>query len=483
MNFFLYLLAAFHLTSNISTLHAKHIDAPSAITLSDLDSLPQFGSEQEEVSDRKFIRALFQEALRERQSYGWLESLCEIGPRLSGSEGAAEALHWLEMVMKDAAFDQVISQKVMVPHWERGPAEKALIKDSHGGSYLLNLMAIGGSVATPQQGISAQVYTVESLSEIEEADANDVAGKIVFYNFSWDHSTLSPGASYGANVGMRAQGAIKAAEKGAVASLIRSVGSGTDDVPHTGVGYYKEGVDSIPAAALGSQSADLLASIVKLDPSAKVELHMHPRWYPDAESRNLIAQMDGSRSDSIIAFGGHIDSWDVGCGAHDDAAGCLHALGALTLLKQMGYEPRHTLRAVMFINEENGTRGGMEYASLADANEEKHIIAIESDAGGYSPRGFGFTGSEKQLAKLQSFVSLFPTNTVGYIRKGGGGVDIGPLHRSDGTPMMGLLTDNQKMFDLHHSANDTFDSVHPREMELGTAAMAAIIYLIDKYGL
>lgn len=433
--------------------------------------------------DRHEIKALFDAALTERQSYNWLKDLCALGPRLSGSQQSLEAIHWVKRVMDTCGFDNVFLQEVIVPHWERGSSEKAWLTDNKGNDYPLNVLAVGGSIATKPEGLEAEVIEVGSLIDLEEIDAADVKGKIVFFNPLFDQRNIMTGASYGANVSVRSRGAIKAAEKGAVASIIRSVSSAYDDAPHTGTGSYDEDVDSIPAAALGVKSADLLHSILLLDPNAKLHLQMNCRWHPEALSYNVVAEVKGSENpEEIIVIGGHLDSWDVGQGAHDDGAGCMHALGALKLIVDQNIETKRTIRAVMFINEENGTRGGIAYADLAVKGAEKHIVAIESDAGGFSPRGFGVTANDQQHAKLESYLDLFPRNTISYFGRGGGGVDIGPLYRTTGTPMMGLMVDGQKVFDLHHSANDVIEAVHPRELELGTASMAAIVYLIDKYG-
>ena len=437
----------------------------------------------QDVDDHRMVKALFDDALSERQSYRWLKDLCAIGPRLSGSQESLNAIHWVKAVMDTCGFDSVYLQEVMVPHWERGAPESATVSSDHGRNYELSVLAIGGSVATPSDGITAKLVEVHSLDDLDALNDDEVAGKIVFYNFTFDQRNIATGASYGANVGMRSQGAIRAAAKGAVASLIRSVTSANDDIPHTGTGSYNEDQDSIPAAALGVQSADLLHRILSQDTDARLTLKINARWLPEAKSYNVIGEIRGSTNpDEIIAVGGHMDSWDVGHGAHDDGAGCMHSLGALSLLKAH-VQPKRTIRAVMFINEENGTRGGQKYAEVARDMKEKHIIAIESDAGAFSPRGFGFTGDEKQLEKLQSWLAFFPRNTISYVKKGGGGVDIGPLHRQTGAPMMGLNVDGQRMFDYHHSAKDVFETVHPREMELGTASLATMIYLIDKYGL
>ena len=438
----------------------------------------------QDASDKQMIRNFYDDALTGRQSYLWLEDLCEIGPRLSGSKASLDAIYWVKSVMDTCGFDTAYLQPVMVPHWERGAKEKAILTDRNGNTYDLSVLAIGGSVGTPDKGLRAEVIEVQSVDDLELLSAEDVKGKIVFYNPPFDQRNLSPGSSYGANVIVRSRGAIAAARKGAVASLIRSVSSSYDDAPHTGTGNYQEGLDSIPAAALGVQSAEKLHDILALDPSATVHLSMHCRWYEDAQSYNVIGEVRGSEfPEEIIVMGGHLDSWDVGDGAHDDGAGCMHSLGALKLIVDREIRPKRTIRAVMFINEENGTRGGRAYADSAMAKKEHHIAAIESDAGGFSPRGFGMTASDDKRLKVENFLPLFPRNTISYISKGGGGVDIGPLHRADGTPMLGLIVDGQKMFDLHHSPNDVFETVHFRELELGTATMAGMIYLLDKYGL
>lgn len=445
---------------------------------------PGIAQEDQEV-DREIISVLFEEALTQRQSYVWLRDLClEIGPRLSGSSNAAKAIEWVKYISDTSGFDLVFLQDVMVPHWERGEAEHAVLIDSKGNELELSVLAIGGSIATPPDGISGQVLEVASLQEVNQLTREEVEGKILFYNPPFDHSNIMTGASYGANVGTRSRGAIAGAEKGAIASIIRSVTSADDDYPHTGTGSYTDGIPKIPAAALGVHSADRLSEVIARDPQATLRLMMNCQWFEDAPSHNVVAEIRGSEyPDEIIVVGGHLDSWDVGHGAHDDGAGCMHALGALKLLKKLGIQPKRTIRAVMFINEENGTRGGQRYAELAVVNKEKHLIAIESDAGGFTPRGFGVTSSNEQREKLEQWLPLFPRNTISYFSRGGGGVDIGPLHRATGTPMMGLSVDSQRMFDLHHSARDVFEEVHPRELELGTASLAAIIYLLDKYGL
>jgi len=428
--------------------------------------------------DIQVIRSIFDEALVNGKSYDWLRELCiEVGPRLSGSEGANKAVIWGKSLMESLNFDKVFLQDVMVPHWERGPKESARILDGA----KLNMLAIGGSVATPKGGIKATVVEVQSLEEVEELGEAGVKDKIIFYNRAFDQRNIQTGAGYGGVVDQRSQGASQGAKYGALAIVMRSASSSFDDAPHTGALNYAEDIPRIPAGALGVQSAILLSQELKKQPNLELQLVINSIWHEDAPSHNVVGELLGSESEKIITVGGHLDSWDVGQGAHDDAAGCVHSIEALNLLKTLGIKPKHTLRAVLFMNEENGTRGGQKYAEIAKEADEKHLIAIESDAGGFSPRGFGLSGPDEMLARMRSWLPLFPQNTISYINKGGGGVDVGPIHREIGVPMMGLSVDPQRTFDYHHSPNDVFEMVNRRELLLGSASLAAMIYLIDKY--
>ena len=430
------------------------------------------------------IKSFFDEALSEKASYLLLKQLCEdVGPRLSGSKGAKAAVLWAKGIMEKENFDEVYLQDVMVPHWERGEKEEAFMVEADSKRTELSFLAIGGSVSTPPEGITGEIIEVMSMDDLVELGEEKIKGKIVFFNQAFDPRNISQGASYGATVGQRTQGAIKAAGYGAIAAVIRSLSSAWDDVPHTGTMSYKEDVDSIPHGALGVRSAELLSQKLK-EGQVKLHIKINSLWHPDAPSHNVIGVIKGQEfPEEIITVGGHLDSWDVGQGAHDDGAGCMHALGMLKLFKKLGIKPKRTIRAVMFMNEENGTRGGLKYAEVAKNNDEKHLVAIESDAGGFTPRGFGVTASNKQLEKIRSWLPYFDPRTIAYFGKGGGGVDIRPLHEAIGTPMIGLITDGQRTFDYHHSANDIIENVHPRELELGTASLAALVYLIDRYGL
>ena len=432
------------------------------------------------------INTFYGDALEFKESYNLLRILSkDIGQRLSGSEGAKKAVQWTKKVMEDYGFDSVYLQPVMVPHWERDKSrQEAYFFNSDGKKINLAILAAGGSVSTPKTGLSAGVVEVKSLEEVDRLGEEGVGGKIVFYNKAFNPRFINQGNSYGSTGFQRRSGAIKASEYGAVASVFRSLSSSDDDVPHTGSMSYKDVVDSIPHAGLGVVSAKKLSAELKTNKELKLFLNFGGKWYPDALSHNVIGELKGSEfPNEIITVGGHLDSWDVGEGAHDDGAGCVHAIGALRLFQKQNISPKRTIRAVMFMNEENGLKGGSQYAKNAKDYQETHIAAIESDASAYVPRGFGFSGSDEQLKKLRGWLKYFDKNTISYFSKGGGGADIGPLHRSLGTPMFGLSVDGQKYFEMHHTEKDVFELVNARELELGTASLASLIFLIDKYGL
>lgn len=433
--------------------------------------------------DSAMVAQIFNQALTQGEAYDLLKHLClNIGPRLSGSEGAADAVNWTKEVMENYKFDKVSLQEVMVPHWERGSKESAKIVDNNTD---LNILAIGGSVPTPSNGLTAEVVVVNSLEEIDALGEKAIKDKIVFYNYAFKQAHIRSFRGYSDAVRHRVNGADRASKYGAKAILIRSVTSAFDDAPHTGTLIYDDStVQRIPAAALGYQSADKLADAIAKNSNTKVQLQINSKWFPDALSHNVIGELTGTeKPEEIIVIGGHLDAWDTGHGAHDDGSGCIHAIEALRLLQKLGVKPKRTIRAVMFMNEENGTKGGRKYAAVAKEKAENHILAIESDAGGFTPRGFGVTGSAELVKKLQSWLPYFDKNTISYIQKGGGGADIRFLNSETGTPLVGFIPDSQRYFDLHHSPNDTFDKINRRELELGAASMATLIYFVDKYGL
>lgn len=436
-------------------------------------------------TDEQVIRKIYDEALGKGQSYEMLEHLCtKIGPRLSGSPGAAAAVEWSRQVMHAYGFDSVWLQPVMVPHWVRGKKEIGRIVNSKKlGSEAVNICALGGSVGTGAGGVLANVVEVKTWDELKQLGEKGVKGKIAFFNRPMDPKLIPMFSSYGGAVDQRANGASEAAKLGAIGVIVRSMGVNLEDYPHTGSLRYTLNVPKIPAVAIATRHAELLSELLKDDKDLKFYFETHCETLPDAPSFNVIGELKGTeRPDEIIVVGGHLDSWDLGQGAHDDGAGCVQSIEVLRLFKAMGYKPKRTIRAVMFMNEENGLRGGVEYANQAKLKNEKHIAAIESDRGGFTPRGFTVPTQPKAKAKVQSWKPLLEPYGLSDFSQEGGGADISPL-APQGVPLMGYLPDSQRYFNFHHTAEDTFDKVDKRELELGAAAMAAIIYLIDRYGL
>jgi len=440
---------------------------------------------QDTSKTQLFINNIFYKTLNTGATYQLLDELCTKFPlRLSGSSGAQGAVKWTKSLMEKYGFDNVFLQEVMVPHWERGDQEVARIIFSDNSKKELSVLALGGSVATGAQGVTAKVIEVQTLEEVEKLGQENINGKIVFYNGAFDQSFIETFSGYGKAVRQRSEGASQAAKFGAVAVVIRSVGTAHDDIPHTGSLSYKPDSLKIPAAALGVLSAELLSNELKNNPELKLFLKMNCRTLPEALSYNVVGEIKGSVfPEKIILVGGHLDAWDVGHGAHDDGAGVMQSISTAKTLMDLGYKPRHTLRVVMFMNEENGLRGGKKYAELAVKNNENHLLAIETDAGGFTPRGFTFEGPDSTLFIMQNWLKYFPDMTISFFSKGGGGADIGPLNKANGTPIVGLRPDPQRYFDFHHSPADVFSAVNRRELELGTASLATLIFLVDQYGL
>ena len=378
----------------------------------------------------------------------------------------------------------VIKQQCMVPHWVRGPKEKAfIIEGSKKTEVPVN--AIGHSIATPKEGLTAEVIEVKSWDELKTlGEKNMLKDKIVFYNFKWNQKNIRTFHSYGDAVGPRAGGAAKAAPYGAIGVVIRSAGSSLDDYPHTGWMGYNDTIKKIPACAISTNAAELLSRklMIKTAGPVKFSFTQLCEMLPDTPSFNVIGEIKGSEfPDEIILVGGHLDSWDTGHGAHDDGAGVVQSMEVLSLFLKLGIKPKRTIRAVLFMNEENGGRGGAKYAELAKQNNEKNIAAIESDAGGFTPHGFGFSGDSAKVEKLLQWSALFSDYGLWNWDKNGGGADIGHLN-GQGTVLIGLHPDSQRYFDYHHTAQDTFDKVNRRELELGAASMAGLVYLMSEYG-
>lgn len=435
--------------------------------------------------DEQFIRKIYDEALARGQSYEMLEHLCtKIGPRLSGSPGAAAAVEWSRQVMQAYGFDSVWLQPVMVPHWVRGKKEIGRIVNSKKlGLEAVNICALGGSVGTGAAGVLANVVEVKTWDELKQLGEKGVKGKIVFFNRPMDPKIIPMFSSYGGAVDQRANGASEAAKLGAIGVIVRSMGVNLEDYPHTGSLRYALNVPKIPAVAISTRHAELLSSLLKDDKELKFYFETHCETFPDAPSFNVIGELKGTQyPEEIIVVGGHLDSWDLGQGAHDDGTGCVQSIEVLRLYKAMGYKPKRTIRAVMFMNEENGLRGGVEYANQAKLKNEKHIAAMESDRGGFTPRGFTMPSDAKAKEKIRSWKPLLEPYGLADFSQEGGGADISPL-APQGVPLMGFLPDSQRYFNFHHTPEDTFDKVDKRELELGAASMAALVYLIDQYGL
>ncbi|MFY7668896.1 MAG: M20/M25/M40 family metallo-hydrolase [Crocinitomicaceae bacterium] len=431
--------------------------------------------------DSIFIRKVYDEALLRGKAYEDLRQLCkDVGPRLSGSSEAQMAVEWSERKMESYGFDKVYLQEIKVPHWERGTKESAWLRLENGELIKLHLLALGGSIGTNGL-LSGEVVEFKTLDQLKSAKKNQVEGKIVFLNQPMDAAQIQTFKAYGLCYGIRGNGAVEAGKLGAKAVVIRSLVLPIDEHPHTGSMHYEENVTRIPAGALSTKDADLLSKKLK-EGKTELVLEMDCRNFPDAVSYNVIGEMKGTEfSNEIITFGGHLDSWDAGEGAHDDGAGVIHCLEALRILKELKYKPKHTLRVVFFMNEENGNMGGKSYATWVKEKGEKHIAALESDRGGFAPRGFGCDGTDSQVAFLQSLSSNFKNYDLHVFEKGYGGVDIGPLKESfPGIPLFGFVPDSQRYFDFHHAPSDVFENVNKRELELGAAAIASFVYLLDK---
>ncbi len=432
-------------------------------------------------SDSLFIRNIYDEALLRGKAYEDLRELCKnIGHRLTGSAEAAMAISWSEEKMKSYGFDKVYLQAIKVPHWERGNTESAWYKNNKGEIQKLHVLALGGSIGTDGL-LQAPLIEFKTLEALKKAKRKDIEGKIVFINQEMDASQIITFKAYGACYPIRGDGAIEAAKLGAIGVIIRSLGLPDDDYPHTGSMKYDSTVTKIPAAAISTHDADNLSKASQQGP-IDIFIELDCRNYTAADSYNVIAEISGDKKNEIITFGGHLDSWDTGEGAHDDGAGVIHCLEALRILKTLNYKPQHTLRVVFFMNEENGNMGGKSYASWSKEKGEIQYAALESDRGGFSPRGFGCDGNEKQVEHLKNFAPLFSNYELNQWEKGGGGVDIGPLKDTfPGIPLYGFIPDSQRYFDFHHAPSDVFENVNKRELELGAAAIGSFIYLIDTY--
>lgn len=449
-----------------------------AVFLSLVLMVTQLGAQP---GDSLFIRKIADEILANGKAYENLRYLTkQIGPRLAGSSGMVKSEKWGLKIMQESGADAAWLQECMVPHWVRGGKDEAKVV-AGGKSKTLDVIALGNSIGTGGKMISGEVVLINSFEELD-AKKDQVKGKIVFYNYKFKPEFVNTFHAYRDAVQYRGQGPSRASKFGAKAVLIRSMSHSTDNSPHTGALRYDSAYPRIPALAVGLRDADALASILeKQKVIASIRANGH--FLPDTIGHNVIGELKGSEyPDEIITIGGHLDSWDNCEGAHDDGAGCVQTMEVLRAFKALGYQPKRTIRFVLFANEENGLRGGNKYAEEAKAKNEKHLFAIESDAGGFVPRAIGFSGSALQLQKVMEWKALISPYGCDIV-SGGGGADIGPLNRLLNTPVGSLNPDSQRYFDIHHARSDVFEAVNKRELDLGAVNMAAIVYLIDKYGL
>jgi len=436
----------------------------------------------EEKIDSTHIKTLFNSVLKEGKSYEWLRDLTQnIGGRLSGSPEAAKAVVWGEELMNLVGLDSVWLQPVMVPHWVRGEKEIATYT-TQGKQKNVPICALGFSIATPDTGILAEVLEVSSLEEAT-ALGDRMKDKIVFFNRPFDNTLINTFSAYGGCVDQRVQGAAICGVFGAKAVIVRSMTNSEDDFPHTGTMTYNDLPQEqyIPAAAISSKAATVLSTDLKANPALKFYFKQSCETLPDAPSFNVVGEIRGTETpENIFVVGGHLDSWDLGEGAHDDGTGIVQSLEVAYLFKKNNIKPKNTIRIVFFMNEENGTRGAKKYAELAKFNKENHIGGLESDAGGHTPRGFSIQANASNTKLLQSWKKLLAPYGLHDIDAGGSGADISPLKEEDVT-LVGYRPDSQRYFDYHHTSRDTFDKVNKRELELGSASMASLVYLMDKY--
>ncbi len=437
----------------------------------------------QKADDDKIIRQIYDEALENGYAHEDLRDLCKnIGARLSGSKELEEAVIWGEQTLAALEPDSVYKQGVLVPNWIRSKKETGYFYSTT-GRVNMDLSALGGSVSTGTNNfLSAKVVEVQGLEDLAKMDTNEIKGRFVFFNRPFNEKVINTFHAYGSCVDQRWGGANEAAKYGAIGVFVRSMTNAHDHFAHTGVMHYENLDKAIPAAAISTETANLLSAQLKNDSTLTAYMKLGCYTKDDAESHNVIAEIKGTKyPEQYITIGAHLDSWDLGEGAHDDGAGIVQTIEVLRIFKTLDIRPKHSIRFVLFTNEENGARGARRYAEMADRNNETHIAAIESDCGGFSPRGFNLDGSEKDMSRIKTLREILEPYGLYYFEKGHAGVDIGPLkNENPDILLMGLCPDSQRYFDYHHADSDVFETVNRRELELGAASMASLLYLIDK---
>lgn len=430
--------------------------------------------------DSLAIAKIHEHILLKGESYNYLEELCkDIGHRLTASPQSYKAIEWGKKKLEELKLDSVWLQPITVPHWVRGDIERLDFSNKATPLHISHCTALGGSVGTDGKVISAQVIEVKNWDELDDMTSEQIKGKVVFFNQPMNPALINTFRAYGGCAGYRVYGSIKAAEKGAAAVIIRSLTLKDDENPHTGMMKYVDSIPKIPGVAISSKDAYTLSNMIKEDSKTSVKLKLSCSILPDTVSYNVIGEIRGSaKPDEVILVGGHLDSWDIGEGAHDDGAGVVQSLEMIRTFQMLQIKPNHTIRCVLYMNEENGNMGGKGYAKYAKEYKEKHIFALETDRGGFSPRGFSIDGTEEQITFIKSFQSLFEPYWIHLFEKGYGGVDIGPLKDGE-VCLVGLVPDSQRYFDFHHAKSDVFENVNERELKLGSAAITSLVYLVD----
>jgi len=433
-------------------------------------------------SDSILFRKLYREALTNGQTDVNLRYLTSrIGARISGSIQAQQTVEWSKKVLAQYRPDSVYLQPVTVPHWVRG-AKEVSYYTVKGRRVRMDVAALGGSIGTNGL-LTAGVVEVKSWAQLAALPDEAVKGKFVFFNRAMDAGDIETFKAYLAAADQRARGAIAAARRGAVGALVRSLTPAKDDHPHTGAMSYDTAVPKIPAAALSTNSADLLSEALKKDPGLQYSLCMNCVQLPDVQSYNVIAEIRGTKyRDEYVTVGAHLDSWDLSESASDDGTGLVQAMEVLRLFRAIALQPERTVRIVLYMNEEAGAHGAIQYARQARLRNEKHIAVMESDAGGFTPRGFRIETTPEAMARFQQWKELFMPYKAGDIQPQQRGVDLTPMS-GQATALISLDCDDSRLFYIHHSALDTYDKINPREVAMGAAAMAAMVALISKYGL
>ena len=430
--------------------------------------------------DETVIGEIFDNVLLSDKAYRNLEYLCEYTPgRLLGSEESVTALEYMKRYFEEMGVDTVFLQEFKTPAWRCNNTAVTILSGE--GDIILRADALGPSPSTPGEGLVARVVEVQGLEELKTLDSDTIAGKIVFFNKPVNLKLVNTFQCYGSAIDQRYHGPALAAEMGAAGVLVRSVTTKHDTFPHTGSTGFED--RKIPCAAISTVDADILSDALKADNNMQVKMVIDAEDLLEITSFNLIADIRGSvYPDEYIVVGGHIDAWFNSPGAHDDGIGCVQSADVLRIFKELGLDNKRTIRAIMFMDEELYQSGGNAYTDYTETNGIKNYLALEADAGGFTPEGFTVDATDSIYDKIAGYKDLLKPYGIHYIRKGGSGVDIGPL-KNFGVPLMGYRTDSQRYMDIHHSANDSFDKVHPRELQLGSGCLAAMIYLIDTHGL